>query len=117
MEEGSGSDYYDIDIDVATAAMAENVNKILGLDDETTETSRNIDNFSQIKIVDSNSGEIGGLEPCTKYALEVTAVYTNNATVKRNISTQTAQQEHLVTKMTGKRLLRLTNIQKMALCR
>eukprot|EP00092_Neocalanus_flemingeri_P029036 GFUD01031522.1.p1 GENE.GFUD01031522.1~~GFUD01031522.1.p1 ORF type:complete len:2660 (+),score=730.01 GFUD01031522.1:322-8301(+) len=77
-EEGSGSDYYDIDIDLATTAMAENVNKILGLDDDLPEKS---DNSLKTKIVDSNSGEIDGLESCTKYALEVIAVYKNNATV------------------------------------
>ena len=41
----------------------------------------NRDTFSKTKVVDSNSGENGGLEPCTKYSLEVTAVYKNNVTV------------------------------------
>ena len=70
------------DIDDATSAMAENVNQLLGIDDEFKESDNARMNVSRSKIVKSNSGEISGLQSCTSYELEVTAVYSNNATVQ-----------------------------------
>ena len=74
------SDYDDIDIDIETTAMEESVNKILELDEDLPKNAKASDGFLNIKTVNSNSGEMDGLEPCTKYSLEVTAVYNNNAT-------------------------------------
>ena len=70
--------YDDIDIDIETTAMA--VNKILELDEDSPKKIQHNNGSMNIKRVNSNSGEMDGLEPCTKYALEVTAVYNNNAT-------------------------------------
>ena len=78
--EGSGPEYNHVDIDTATADMAENVNKLLGLEnDEQQDKQEEI--FSKSKKVNSSSCEITGLDPCTVYLLAVTAVYTNNATI------------------------------------
>ena len=65
-EKEPDSHYDDIDIDIETTAMA--VNKILELDEDLPNKLQPMN----IKTVNSNSGEMDGLEPCTKYALEVT---------------------------------------------
>ena len=77
-EEEPYSYYDDINIDIETTAMA--VNKILELDEDLPHELQPNDGSMNIKTVNSNSGEMDGLEPCTKYALEVTVVYNNNAT-------------------------------------
>ena len=78
IEEGSGSNYDDIEIDIETTAIA--VHKILALDEDEPDKPGSENTYLKIKRVNSNSGAMYGLEPCTQYALEVTTVFSNNAT-------------------------------------